>query len=316
MDHFPFGESWYNATGDKLLFTTYERDAEFGNDYAQARYYVNRLARFLSLDPLSGDISDPQSLNRYNYVENDPANVADPSGADPEVVSTCQLMEDPCPLPSGGTITVNVWEPYCKYADECGSLDPSYDPGYLNPSIGGGTLTDNGGHGSPGFFGGPMEVSGLIRQAMVALLNPDCASLFGGISNATTSIMNSSYNRYVPGQQNPYPNQVPADWWKQNAQDIRYNPKILASTYPTTTGAFIFFTGKFNALAPGFGTGAQQTQLNVFFHEQEHATGHDQGIDANLAAYEADARKINENCKPPNGGETQNSPITGGLTLP
>ena len=27
MGHFPFGESWYNATNEKLYFTTYEYDA-------------------------------------------------------------------------------------------------------------------------------------------------------------------------------------------------------------------------------------------------------------------------------------------------
>ena len=80
MGHFPFGESWYNSSSDKLLFTSYERDAESGNDYAQARYYVNRLARFLSLDPLSGSASDPQSLNRFTYVKADPINGTDPSG--------------------------------------------------------------------------------------------------------------------------------------------------------------------------------------------------------------------------------------------
>jgi len=83
--HFPYGESWYNAAGDKLMFTTYERDAESGNDYAQARSYVNRLGRFSSLDPLPGDISDPQSLNRYSYVRNMPVMLADPSGACPSV---------------------------------------------------------------------------------------------------------------------------------------------------------------------------------------------------------------------------------------
>jgi hypothetical protein len=45
---YPFGESWYNASGEKLLFTSYERDAESINDYAMARSYVNRLARFSS----------------------------------------------------------------------------------------------------------------------------------------------------------------------------------------------------------------------------------------------------------------------------
>jgi RHS repeat-associated protein len=71
LGHFPFGESWYNASNDKLLFTSYERDAESGNDDAMARYYASRLGRFLSLDLPSGAIGDPQSLNRYNYAEND-----------------------------------------------------------------------------------------------------------------------------------------------------------------------------------------------------------------------------------------------------
>ena len=83
IGHFPYGESWYNAAGDKLMFTTYERDAESGNDYAQARYNVSRLGRFSSLDPLPGNTSDPQSLNRYSYVRNMPVMLADPSGACP-----------------------------------------------------------------------------------------------------------------------------------------------------------------------------------------------------------------------------------------
>ena len=81
MGHFPFGESWYNVTNDKLTFTTYERDAESGNDYAMARMYISRLGRMSSADPLVGNIADPQSLNRYAYVANDPSELVDPSGA-------------------------------------------------------------------------------------------------------------------------------------------------------------------------------------------------------------------------------------------
>jgi RHS repeat-associated protein len=80
IGHYPFGESWYNSSGDKLMFTSYERDTESGNDYAKARYYASRLGRFLGLDPISGSVSDPQSLNHFAYVENDPINAADPSG--------------------------------------------------------------------------------------------------------------------------------------------------------------------------------------------------------------------------------------------
>jgi len=79
MGHFPYGESWYNASGDKLLFTSYERDAESGNDYAQARYDISGLGRFSSPDPIAGT-GEPQSLNRYAYVQNDPSNAVDPSG--------------------------------------------------------------------------------------------------------------------------------------------------------------------------------------------------------------------------------------------
>ena len=91
MGHFPFGESWYNATNDKLYFTTYEYDAESGNHYAMARYHVSRLGRLSSPDPLAGSTADPQSLNRYSYSINDPANVTDPSGAGP--VSGCTTAQ-------------------------------------------------------------------------------------------------------------------------------------------------------------------------------------------------------------------------------
>jgi RHS repeat-associated protein len=77
-DPLPFGET--TSTGDKWKFTSYERDSESGNDYAMARGYVNRLGRFSSPDPLAGSITDPQSLNRYAYVRNDPVNLVDPLG--------------------------------------------------------------------------------------------------------------------------------------------------------------------------------------------------------------------------------------------
>ncbi|MBI3661432.1 MAG: hypothetical protein HY234_00050 [Acidobacteria bacterium] len=79
--HYPFGENWYETGGtNKLKFTTYERDAESGNDYVIFRSYVNRLGRFSSPDPIAGSIADPQSLNRYAYVLNDPCNLFDPLG--------------------------------------------------------------------------------------------------------------------------------------------------------------------------------------------------------------------------------------------
>jgi len=80
--HFPFGESWYtqNSANGEWVFTSYQRDAESGLDYALARYYDSTAARFCSADPVGGQPGDPQSWNRYSYVRNDPANLTDPSG--------------------------------------------------------------------------------------------------------------------------------------------------------------------------------------------------------------------------------------------
>ena len=88
MGHYPYGESWYNASNDKLVFTSYERDAESGKDYAIARNYVSRLGRFASPDKLSGSVANPQSLNRYSYVLNNPGNLVDPSGQCGEMYDT------------------------------------------------------------------------------------------------------------------------------------------------------------------------------------------------------------------------------------
>jgi RHS repeat-associated protein len=79
--HYPFGESWYaQSTTTKWQFTSYERDPESSLDYAIFRYHSSRLGRFMTPDPIAGSIRNPQSLNRYSYVLNDPTNRVDPLG--------------------------------------------------------------------------------------------------------------------------------------------------------------------------------------------------------------------------------------------
>jgi len=79
--HYPFGESWYSTnTTSKYHLTNYARDSESGNDYAQHCYHVNRLSRFSNVDPKAGCPKNPQNLNRYSYVGNDPINRTDPRG--------------------------------------------------------------------------------------------------------------------------------------------------------------------------------------------------------------------------------------------
>ena len=62
-------------------FTTYDRDGN-GSDEAMHRRYNRWHARFDQPDPYAGsyDLTNPQSFNRYSYVQNDPVNFVDPSG--------------------------------------------------------------------------------------------------------------------------------------------------------------------------------------------------------------------------------------------
>jgi RHS repeat-associated protein len=82
-DHLPFGEE-LSSTGEseKHKFTTYERDGT-GPDYAVNRHYDSRQGRFNQVDPLgmgAVSLAEPQSLNLYSYVQNDPLGFADPDG--------------------------------------------------------------------------------------------------------------------------------------------------------------------------------------------------------------------------------------------
>ena len=80
--YFPYGEEPTTTAQNETKFGTYFRDQTTALDYAQNRYYARTIARFTAPDPYlaSGGPADPQSWNRYAYVENDPVNFNDPSG--------------------------------------------------------------------------------------------------------------------------------------------------------------------------------------------------------------------------------------------
>jgi len=61
-----------------------ERDTETGLDHFVERYYSSLQGRFTSVDPLgaSAKVSDPQTMNRYVFVLNNPLRYTDPDGLD------------------------------------------------------------------------------------------------------------------------------------------------------------------------------------------------------------------------------------------
>jgi RHS repeat-associated protein len=85
-----------------------ERDTESGNDYFGARYYASNMGRFLSPDwsvtpdavPFA-DLENPQSLNLYSYVQNNPLSHKDEDG---------HFMLPPCGCPDPPNYAEMQWQ--------------------------------------------------------------------------------------------------------------------------------------------------------------------------------------------------------------
>jgi RHS repeat-associated protein len=88
-DFYPYGgeRSYTNTCPQNYKFEGKERDTETGNDDFGARYYSNRFGRWLSADWSSvpapvpyANLSNPQTLNLYAMVSDDPESFADLDG--------------------------------------------------------------------------------------------------------------------------------------------------------------------------------------------------------------------------------------------
>jgi RHS repeat-associated protein len=93
-DYLPFGEGIPNNTGlrnsgqgydatdkNRLKYALTERDSN-GLDHTCWRKHENTAGRWTTPDPYAGSmrLGNPQSFNRYSYVQNDPVNLIDPVG--------------------------------------------------------------------------------------------------------------------------------------------------------------------------------------------------------------------------------------------
>ncbi len=83
LTYLPFGETDTNTGAvdfHQRRYTGQEQDPETGLYFYNARYYNPVLGRFLSPDSIIPGAGNPQSLNRYSYVNNNPVNFTDPTG--------------------------------------------------------------------------------------------------------------------------------------------------------------------------------------------------------------------------------------------
>jgi RHS repeat-associated protein len=88
-DYYPYGGeiAITNSDPNNYKFTGKERDTESGLDEFGARYYSSALGRFMIPDWAAtatavpyADFGNPQSLNLYSYVKNNPTTTVDPDG--------------------------------------------------------------------------------------------------------------------------------------------------------------------------------------------------------------------------------------------
>jgi RHS repeat-associated protein len=127
-------------------FTGKERDAESGLDDFEARHYASTMGRFMQPDPVGGHNEDPQTLNRYAYVRNNPLSLTDPTGLD--FYLSCQKAGDTCQKDAAGNLVQGTTT---STTDANGNTTSTFNPTVVtsaslqDPNTGNtGTVNQNG----------------------------------------------------------------------------------------------------------------------------------------------------------------------------
>ena len=120
------------ASAATSIFTGKERDSESGNDYFGARYYASTMGRFMSPDWSAKEepvpyakLDNPQSLNLYAYVLNNPLDKTDPDGHDfwDKVLNKIQGKGwVDTPRPQLAPVTTTVGTPKWHYQQSTGNV--------------------------------------------------------------------------------------------------------------------------------------------------------------------------------------------------
>jgi len=79
--YYPYGaKRGTNTVVTPYRFTGQREESTIGLYFYNARWYDQVLGRFISADSIVPNPGDPQDLNRYSYVRNNPLRYTDPSG--------------------------------------------------------------------------------------------------------------------------------------------------------------------------------------------------------------------------------------------
>jgi RHS repeat-associated protein len=96
QNYYPYGSirSGVGTMPTDIAFTGQRNDASTGLYFFNARYYSSALGRFISADTIVPQPGNPQTLNRFAYVLNNPVRLTDPTG------HRCIEDDDDCGQPA------------------------------------------------------------------------------------------------------------------------------------------------------------------------------------------------------------------------
>ncbi|MGJ5817502.1 putative Ig domain-containing protein [Paludibaculum fermentans] len=125
------GSFAYSGAGlvNTFTFQGREYDEESGLLAFRARYYDAASGRFLTKDPLLGELHDPRSLHPYAFALNDPVNAKDPTGK-VAAIEYGTLISAPGIQEATGALIGFLQGfalPHIQFLGEFLSLDPSLD---------------------------------------------------------------------------------------------------------------------------------------------------------------------------------------------
>jgi len=109
--YWPYGATRSGSVASTAYRFTGQRQDVAGLYFYQSRWYDAGIGRFLQPDPLIPDPGDPQSLNRYAYVCNNPLRYTDPTGhvycqENPYGDYDSGSCSDPSPVGSGPSTSI------------------------------------------------------------------------------------------------------------------------------------------------------------------------------------------------------------------
>jgi len=74
------------SQSEKIQYNSKGLDVDTGLLFYGARYYNPDVGRFITADTISGNVNDPQSLNKYTYTKNNPLKFVDPTGNEAKTI--------------------------------------------------------------------------------------------------------------------------------------------------------------------------------------------------------------------------------------